>query len=694
MPRYFLPFAVHNHQPVGNFDKVFKKALNECYAPFLEIAKNFPYFRFSLHFSGCLLEWLEQHAPAIIDLIGELVTRKQIELMAGGFYEPLLPFVPERDARAQLEHMIDYLKRRFGVVPEGLWLAERVWTPDLPKLLAPLGIKYTLVDDAHFLNAGLEEKQIHGYFITEKEGHSLFVFPISKELRYLIPFKSPEELLDYFQHFFASGHGNTLTYGDDGEKFGLWPETKKWVYEQGWLKRFLQFLEEHQDEIQVLPLNEFVATHPPQGRIYLPPASYEEMMEWTLMPDAALKYEHFIELLKSRHEWETFRPFVRGGIWDNFLRKYEESNLMHKKMIYVSQKVARVYNQYDPSHPPPAVRALWRGQCNCAYWHGVFGGLYLGHLRGAVYKHLIAAEKQLPQTGIESVLTDYDCDGHLEWIFSGAKFNAYFKPRYGGTLVELDLREKEVNLTNVLTRRQEAYHEKIRELIHQTAQEEDTVKTIHEQFKLKEPDLDKYLIYDWHHRYSFLDHFLGEEVDLAKFSQAAYYDLGNFTIEPYSILLQEKDKATAVLKLERKGFIQGKEPLTIIKKFTLNDTQGNLKVEYTFIPSFSASLTFATEMNFHLPGWQLLVNNKSYDAVKTGQIERISHFLLKGPDPDLQIEITAQQAFDLWFFPVETVNFSESGAERTYQGTCLVFIKRLKLEKEKETKIEWELKIK
>src|ERR1700748_545419 len=38
---------------------------------------------------------------------------------------------------------------------------------------------------------------------------------------------------------------------------------------------------------------------------------------------------------------------------------------------------------------------LYRGQCNCSYWHGAFGGVYLPHLRNAVFQHLIAADNLL-----------------------------------------------------------------------------------------------------------------------------------------------------------------------------------------------------------------------------------------------------------------------------------------------------------
>ncbi len=36
--------------------------------------------------------------------------------------------------------------------------------------------------------------------------------------------------------------GAVVVFGDDGEKFGTWPETKKHVYDDGWLARFFDAL--------------------------------------------------------------------------------------------------------------------------------------------------------------------------------------------------------------------------------------------------------------------------------------------------------------------------------------------------------------------------------------------------------------------------------------------------------------------
>ena len=68
---------------------------------------------------------------------------------------------------------------------------------------------------------------------------------------------------------------------------------------------------------------------------------------------------------------------------------------MHKRMVMVSRKVHEALDAQGTKSSDGAVRMLdhlYQSQCNDSYWHGVFGGLYLPHLRSAVYEHLIQAE--------------------------------------------------------------------------------------------------------------------------------------------------------------------------------------------------------------------------------------------------------------------------------------------------------------
>ncbi len=135
-----LMFGVHSHQPVGNFDGVFRESYETCYRPFLETLARHPGVRAALHYSGSLLEWMEENEPGYIDNIGSMVERGQVEILSGGFYEPIPPIIPREDAIGQLRMMNDYIRRRFGREPRGLWLTERVWEPHLPTSI-PIHLK-------------------------------------------------------------------------------------------------------------------------------------------------------------------------------------------------------------------------------------------------------------------------------------------------------------------------------------------------------------------------------------------------------------------------------------------------------------------------------------------------------------------------------------------------------------------------
>ena len=66
MSQVRLILALHNHQPVGNFDGVFEEAYRTSYRPFLDVLANYPEIPFALHTSGPLLEWLVDKHPEYI----------------------------------------------------------------------------------------------------------------------------------------------------------------------------------------------------------------------------------------------------------------------------------------------------------------------------------------------------------------------------------------------------------------------------------------------------------------------------------------------------------------------------------------------------------------------------------------------------------------------------------------------------
>ena len=314
-------FGIHNHQPVGNFDSVFDESFNRCYLPFLEVLEKHPGIRISLHSSGPLWDYAMQKFPNYIKLIQKLVEKKQIELLGGGYYEPLLSILPDRDAVGQIRMMNEFIKKTFGTDVRGIWLTERVWEPHLPEILAKVPVQYTIIDESHFRLAGMTDNHILGFYKTEKCGSSVDIFPINKNLRYYIPFKLPHETTNLLREV-ANENPTCITYADDGEKFGVWPETYKWVFEEKWLHNFFDEIEKNLSWINMPTFSEYLDSNSASGRIYLPTASYEEMMEWALPAEAALRYKKVVKEIEVMGKKEEYSAFIRGGIWSNFLAKY------------------------------------------------------------------------------------------------------------------------------------------------------------------------------------------------------------------------------------------------------------------------------------------------------------------------------------------------------------------------------------
>lgn len=642
MNRMNFLFIVHNHQPVGNFSRVFDKAFEECYFPFLNEVLKHPSFKFTLHFSGPLWNFMQQKEKECWKIVLKMVNRRQVELMGGGFYEPILSIIPEEDAFGQIEMMNRFLEENFHVRPRGLWLAERVWEPKLSKILNRAGIEYTLLDEEHLHYAGI--KNIYTSYITEEEGYPLRIFPGDKKLRYMIPFQEIEQIKLYFEEILNKG--GTAILGDDGEKFGLWPGTQKWVYEEGWLKNFLDFLET--ENIQTFTCSEYMDKYPPGGRVYLPPASYEEMMEWVLEPE---DYEIYKKVRETSPP--EARRFLRAGFFREYFLKYPECNHIYKRMLLVSRDVNKHKNE-------DAKKELYKAQCNDSYWHGVFGGLYLPHLREAVYSHLLQAEKHLSaRFGWQE--RDYDLDGKNEVYYQGQMLNLWIKPSFGGAIVELDYLPMTRNLSNVLSRRKESYHTVSEE-------EKEEGRSIHELAKDIPHEAMDLLQYDWYPRYSLLDHFLHPDTKKENFIKMDYGEQGDFVNQEYQYVLR-KNK----ILLKRKGnVLVGAEyfPLIVTKEIAPKNNGICVMYQIENLSGTEVSLFFGSE-------WNLYVRPEEMDINADGILlfnKRIS-FLPSSAD-------------EIWHFPLQTLSQSEKGYDIIHQGMCILPVWKLILSPKEKASLQ------
>ena len=717
----YLPIVFHFHQPVDNFEFVFEDVYKKAYSPLVEHIFNYPEIKFTLHFSGNLLEWLLDKKPDFINMLRAMAKRDQIEIIGGGYYEPIYAIIPDRDKIAQMKMLSDLIKKEFGLDVKGAWLSERVWEPSYPSFLSKVGLKYVIVDDNHFRATGLTEIDTFYSYITEDEGKTVRIFPINEELRYLTPWKPTYLSIDYLKKFATKTGDRMALLISDAEKMGVWGTTHQICYVDGeghkegdGGKPFIPALfDQIMDNkwIKSITLSEYMDIYPANSLIYLPTASYDKMEEWVLPTKERIKFEKVRKELKSNQERQQEYQFLKGGFWRYFLVKYPESNNMHKKMLYIREKltqverlIANLENEKHRYNAQSMINEAWmeiyKSQCNDCYWHGLFGGVYLQFLRFSVYTHLINAEKivdnlytqfQSNKSKFVSInLLDFNKDSRMEVLIESDLLNIYINPLDGGTIFELDYKPKSYNILNVLTRWPEAYH------INEDIEESDVL-------------IDRYK------RNMFRLRFFHKNTSLNLLEADQYQEYGSFINGEFKVIKIEKDLNSAVIELEMNGCIKSPTsnnnyPCKINKVIKLEDStisftvKGNfeklLKKE-TLLNEILDELVIGIDLPFFFNGDPTKFRWESKDF-KFAEGD-VSH-LLKGFEFVGQDFKTYDESYDLhlefffsnpsknnknlakmYKFPIIAYTFTDEGYKKLYQGINL--LSRFKLSAEFEFKI-------
>ena len=680
-------FVLHDHQPVGNFDEVIEQAYRDSYLPFLDLFERHSGIRMALHTSGPLVEWLDRKHPEYLDRLARLAAHGRVEIVGGAFHEPVLAMLPARDRIGQITSFTRWLEQRFATRVSGMWVAERVWDPGMTADIAAAGIDWTILDDSHFRAAGVAEEELDRLWLTEGDGATLAVFPVSERLRYVIPFAAPHMTIDHLRWLASRRHGALAVFGDDGEKFGVWPDTHRACFEEGWLETFFTLLEQNADWIEMALPSEVVRDTPPAGTIWLPECSYREMTEWVLPPEKQLTCVAARVAAATDPALAPVAPFIRGGTWRNFRVRYPEANEMYARMLAVSTRLERLRHSgtADATALAAATQALYRGQCNCAYWHGAFGGIYLPHLRNAIFKELIAAEKAADRAEgrrgewVEATTADYDFDGRTDVRLSNDRLDAWLAPAKGGMLYELDLRDQEHNLLATLDRRPEAYHEQV--LAGPGVAR--SVVDASQLAKFKQQGLERMVRYDRSRRKSLVDHFWDCDVAAEAVVEGTALERGDFAAGTYEASVRRNPGRIQVL-LSRTGNAWG-IPFTLSKAVTLEAGSGAVEIAYKLDglpPDFRQHL--AVEFNFAgLPAaaaGRFFYDELGRDMGDLGRRLDLPHVRSLGLVDDW-LDIDARLTFGpasngaatgVWTFPIQSVSQSEGGFELVHQSVVVM----------------------
>ena len=647
-----LDFAlvIHNHQPVDNDDKIIEQIYRKSYKPFLKMLSAHQNVKANLHYTGSLLDWLELHHPDFIRTLKLLVDRGQVEIVGGTHYEPVIPVIPDEDAKGQIALLDKTIRRIFGRKATGFWTAERAWEPQLPEVLERCGLGYTLLDDDIFAGSGIAEKDCFRPYIVESRGSKITVFPMLKKLRYFIPFRSATRSIAYLKSMTGPA-SKIAVYADDGEKFGAWPTTYERVYREGWLESFFRLLEKESTWLRTVTLSDYLSENHARERTYLGSSSYPELMEWSLPPSGKRK--------SSR------------GFWRLFLAKYQESARMYERMLRTSRAVHKLGSKASEE----MLVELWKGQCNDAYWHGIFGGLYAAVLRRITQSHLIGARALVEsathgnQNFIDLERTEFN--GFNEILVNTRTLGVLASPSLGGSLVELDYKPKRINFFDTLRRRREEYHEKILKNKQASIVSEGKTRSIHDTARPKEEGLHKLLAYDKGPKHSFLDHFFKEGAEPVEDQTELVDQYGNCTMRA------SKTSRQAQIRLARSCAIhEGR--IHLQKSVTIPADEPEISVEYGLKHESGnkpSSFTFSPEINLGSLGDTDFIKKCSRPSV----LKQVSRQALTFPNAGGRIDLEFEGSSEIWQFPVKTVSQSESGYESNLQGVSIMPIYRIDL---------------
>jgi alpha-amylase len=650
-----------------------------------------------------------------------MAKRGQIEIIGGGYYEPIFAIIPNRDKIAQIKKLSDLIKKEFGLDVKGAWISERVWEPNYPSFLSEVGLTYTIVDDNHFRSTGITEKDTLYSYITEDEGKTLRIFPINEKLRYLAPWKPTYMSIEYLKKVADEKGDRCVLFISDAEKMGVWGTTHEFCYVEGkgheegdegkpFIPAFFEQIVNNK-WIKSITLSEYMEKFPARGLVYLPTASYDKMEEWVLPTKERKAFKKIRKILRDDPKKQDEYLFLKGGFWRYFLVKYPESNNMHKKMLYVREKliqvekqVSKIKNAENKSEIKTKIAEAWeeiyKAQCNDSYWHGLFGGVYLQFLRFSVYTHLINAENIIDRLNSEfySIANnyisitpiDFNKDSKMDVIIESDVLNLYINPSDGGTIFELDYKPKSYNLLNTLTRWPEAYHDD------------------------DEIDKDEVMV-DRYKKSMLRMRFFQNDISLQQLETDQYSEFGTFTDGEFKVIRNEKDGKSAILELEHLGTVKDPEsderyPCTLIKKIVVEENQIDISIK-GFFKKFTGkehvlkriidNLCLGVDLPFFFNGdpnkflWEsnqvIFLEGQKNELLKPFEYSGY-HFKACDVSYNLNVEYLLSSQFKsdkdsikIYKFPIIAYAFTDEGYKKIYQG--INFIAQLKIKKEFEFRL-------
>lgn len=660
-----LQVVWQHRQPVGNLPGVLEQCFEQCYEPLLRAIEQYPTLRFNFYYSGALLQFLEKKHPGYLERLGHLIREERVEILAGGFYDPILAELSEKDRQGQIRLSRQWWKDRFGIEPAGLSLAPGVWDPSLASSFHRAGIRYTILNHERLMQAGVNEANLFGHYVTEHEGKTLMVLPNNPTALRLMPYGSLDELFSFYRRLANRGESLSLTVSDHAERWGVWRNSHDKVIASGYFSQWLERLRISSDWLKTSTISEHLKKFSPKGKLYPPAGVNWEMGAWSLPPETRNAFFKARSSLEARHDSSQFLPYFQAGSFSGFRMRYAEGNQMYGKSLLLDDLRAE-----QKTGTEEVQELLWKAQCNTAYWYATSGGIYLSHLREAVWANLSEAEEKLRRTqrGWDIQKYDLNSDGTPDVVASHPKISFCLDLQYGGACVELSLLNRHLNIGNTLTRRTEALADA----------QLDANSRVAWGLENATPEVE-----DWYRRHLFQDHFIARGAAVADLESMKFVELGDFINQPFVLVESGISEGAAKIVLEREGGIYRngqKQEVVLRRTLTWAKNAGSLLAEYEITNRSVLPLeaVFATELNLMVSSDllnpdQFQIGKQQRPLTQAFQESQLGELKLNSPAKNMGIHFVLGQPAEFWTFPLLSRHRSEGEVQTLRQGNSLWF---------------------
>lgn len=411
--------------------EIFEKDYENVYKPAAKFLYSHPEFRMSFAFYGVQIDFLQKEYPEFIEILRELISRRQIEILGGGYYDPAFPLLFPMDRTGQIEFLTSTLRSVTGKRPRGITLCASIWDYSLVSCFYNCGMDYVLLDDSLIP----DEKQKFVPLIMSDKGKTISILPLYQEFKPEIQ-DDPRDYLNLISKKIAKSSKNSpkpLKECVKGLNIQFTHEEFQSLLRSGYLEKLYREISEKKDFFDFATPITLVKEAKLRIPVYIASGMSREVGQWGIEPYRAVKADRHYPV----------------SIYD-FFQIYPQSRALYNRMLYVSMLVNQSHG--DKLRKTSAREKLWEAQNGDGFICTSKGAFVSATYRQQAYKKLTEAEKIARQCGEFKetfVSYDYTGDGLNEYI---CRMNKYFAviSLGGGAIRELDVLQNSGNFADNL----------------------------------------------------------------------------------------------------------------------------------------------------------------------------------------------------------------------------------------------------